>query len=118
MAIAALLLQGCVVAVVVGTAAVGTKAATDPRDIGTRVDDSILELRANTTLSEDAQIKKEVRIDMNTYQGKVLLVGQSPSSELSAHVGQIVMGVEDTTGVFSGIRQGQPIGLGGASSDA
>lgn len=37
--IAALLLQGCVAAAVVGTAAVGTKAATDPRSVGTRVDD-------------------------------------------------------------------------------
>lgn len=33
--IAALLLQGCVAAAVVGTAAVGTKAATDPRSVGT-----------------------------------------------------------------------------------
>ena len=34
--IAALLLQGCVAAAVVGTAAVGTKAATDPRSVGTQ----------------------------------------------------------------------------------
>ncbi len=33
--ISALLLQGCVAAAVVGTAAVGTKAATDPRSVGT-----------------------------------------------------------------------------------
>lgn len=32
--ISALLLQGCVAAAVVGTAAVGTKAATDPRSVG------------------------------------------------------------------------------------
>lgn len=37
--ISALLLQGCVAAAVVGTAAVGTKAATDPRSVGTCVDD-------------------------------------------------------------------------------
>ncbi len=36
--ISALLLQGCVAAAVVGTAAVGTKAATDPRSVGTQVD--------------------------------------------------------------------------------
>ena len=39
--IAALLLQGCVAAAVVGTAAVGTKAATDPRSVGTQVDDGM-----------------------------------------------------------------------------
>ncbi|MEX8982340.1 osmotically-inducible protein OsmY, partial [Salmonella enterica] len=42
--ISALLLQGCVAAAVVGTAAVGTKAATDPRSVGTQVDDGTLEL--------------------------------------------------------------------------
>ncbi len=55
--IAALLLQGCVAAAVVGTAAVGTKAAPDPRSVGTQVDDGTLELRVNTALSKDAQIK-------------------------------------------------------------
>ncbi len=40
--ISALLLQGCVAAAVVGTAAVGTKAATDPRSVGTQVDDGTL----------------------------------------------------------------------------
>ena len=64
----ALLLQGCIAAAVVGTAAVGTKAATDPRTVGTRAK-------------------------------------------------QIAMGVEGTAEVFNEIRQGQPIGLGTASSD-
>lgn len=68
--IAALLLQGCVAAAVVGTAAVGTKAATDPRSVGTRVDDSTTELRVNTALSKDAQIKKEARINVSAYQVK------------------------------------------------
>ena len=115
--IAALLLQGCVAAAVVGTAAVGTKAATDPRSVGTQVDDSTLELRVNTALSKDAQIKKEARINVSAYQGKVLLVGQSPNSELSARAKQIAMGVEGTSGVFKETRQGQPIGLGDASND-
>lgn len=115
--IAALLLQGCVAAAVVGTAAVGTKAATDPRSVGTQVDDGTTELRVNTALSKDAQIKKEARINVSAYQGKVLLVGQSPNSELSARAKQIAMGVEGTTEVFNEIRQGQPIGLGDASND-
>ncbi|HFO6257297.1 TPA: osmotically-inducible protein OsmY, partial [Escherichia coli] len=44
----ALLLQGCVAAAVVGTAAVGTKAATDPRSVGAQVDDEVLELRVSS----------------------------------------------------------------------
>jgi osmotically-inducible protein OsmY len=81
--LSALLLQGCVAAAVVGTAAVGTKAATDPRTVGTQVDDSTLELRVSA-LSKDEQIKKQARINVTAYQGKVLLTGQSPTSDLSA----------------------------------
>lgn len=110
--ISALLLQGCVAAAVVGTAAVGTKAATDPRSVGTCVDDGTLELRVSSALSKDEQIKKETRINVTAYQGKVLLVGQSPNSELSARAKQIAMGVEGTTEVYNEIRCGQPIGLG------
>ena len=115
--ISALLLQGCVGAVVVGSAAVGTKAATDPRTVGTQVDDSTLELRVNSALSKDEQIKKEARINVTAYQGKVLLTGQSPSTDLASRAKQIAVGVEGTTEVFNEVRQGQPIGLGTASSD-
>lgn len=115
--ISALLLQGCVAAAVVGTAAVGTKAATDPRTVGTQVDDSTLELRVNSALSKDAQIKKETRINVMAWQGKVMLIGQSPSADLTARAKQIAMGVEGTAEVYNEIRQGQPITLGTASSD-
>ncbi len=115
--ISALLLQGCVGAVVVGSAAVGTKAATDPRTVGTQVDDSTLELRVNSALSKDEQIKKEARVNVTAYQGKVLLTGQAPNTDLSSRAKQIAVGVEGATEVFNEIRQGQPIGLGTASSD-
>ena len=68
--ISALLLQGCVAAAVVGTAAVGTKAATDPRSVGTRADDGTTEVRVNSALSKDEQIKKEARINVTAYQGQ------------------------------------------------
>ncbi|HEY2455398.1 MAG TPA: division/outer membrane stress-associated lipid-binding lipoprotein [Scandinavium sp.] len=115
--ISALLLQGCIAAAVVGTAAVGTKAATDPRTVGTQVDDSTLELRVNSALNKDEQLKKEARVNVMAWQGKVLLTGQAPSTDLAAQAKQIAMGVEGTSEVFNEIRQGQPIGLGTASSD-
>lgn len=115
--ISALLLQGCVGAVVVGSAAVGTKAATDPRTVGTQVDDGTLELRVNSALSKDAQIKKEARVNVTAYQGKVLLTGQAPNTELASRAKQIAVGTEGAVEVFNEIRQGQPVGLGTASSD-
>ena len=81
------------------------------------MDDGTLEVRVNSALSKDEQIKKEARINVTAYQGKVLLVGQSPNAELSARAKQIAMGVDGANEVYNEIRQGQPIGLGEASND-
>lgn len=115
---ATLLLQGCIGAVVVGSAAVATKTATDPRTVGTQVDDSTLEARVANALAKDLQIKKETHIVATAYQGKVLLTGQSPSPELASRAKQIAMGVDGTTEVYNEIRQGQPVSLGRASMDS
>ena len=115
--ISALLLQGCVGAVVVGSAAVATKTATDPRSVGTQVDDGTLEVRVSNALDKDQQIKKDARVYVAAYQGTVLLTGQSPSSDLAARAKQIAMGVDGATEVYNEIRNGQPIGLGTASND-
>jgi osmotically-inducible protein OsmY len=114
--ISALLLQGCVGAVVVGSAAVGTKAATDPRTVGTQVDDGTLELRVNSALSKDEQIKKQARINVTAYQGKSCWWVR-PTTDLASRAKQIAMGVDGATEVYNEIRQGQPIGMGTAASD-
>ncbi|MEY8711735.1 osmotically-inducible protein OsmY [Mangrovibacter phragmitis] len=115
--ISALLLQGCVGAVVVGSAAVATKTATDPRTVGTQVDDGTLELRASNALSKDEQLKKEARVNVMAYQGKLLLTGQAPTQALSEEAKKIAMGVEGATEVYNEIRIMQPISLGTISMD-
>lgn len=113
----ALLLQGCIAGVVVGSAAVATKTATDPRSVGTCVDDGTLEAVVESALSKDQQLKKDARVVATAYQGKVLLTGQSPNADLTARAKQIAMGVEGTTEVYNEIRQGTPVSLSTASSD-
>lgn len=113
----ALMLQGCVGAVVVGTAAVATKTATDPRTVGTQVDDGTLEARVANALAKDQQLKKDARIVNTAYQGKVLLTGQAPTPELAERAKQIAVGVDGATEVYNEIRQGQPVSLGRASMD-
>ncbi|MBH2898260.1 divisome-associated lipoprotein YraP [Serratia ureilytica] len=113
----ALLLQGCIAGVVVGSAAVAPKTAPDPRRVGTQVDDGTLEARVESALSKDQQLKKEARVVATAYQGKVLLTGQSPNADLTARAKQIAMGVEGTTEVYNEIRQGTPVSLSTASSD-
>lgn len=113
----ALLLQGCIAGVVVGSAAVATKTATDPRTVGTQVDDGTLEARVENAISKDEQLKKEARIVATAYQGKVLLTGQAPSTELASRAKQIALGVDGAVEVYNEIRQGTPVSLGTASSD-
>lgn len=85
--------------------------------MGTQVDDGTLEARVSNAISKDEQLKKEARIVTTAYQGRVLLTGQSPSTDLSNRAKQIALGVDGTSEVYNEIRQGQPVGLGTASSD-
>ncbi|ABS46713.1 MULTISPECIES: division/outer membrane stress-associated lipid-binding lipoprotein [Yersinia pseudotuberculosis complex] len=117
MLFSALLLQGCVGAVVVGSAAVATKTATDPRTIGTQVDDGTLEARVVNALSKDKEIKSQTRFVVTAYQGKVLLTGQTPSAELSNRAKQIASGVDGATEVYNEMRLGKPVDLSTASMD-
>jgi len=112
----AMLLQGCV-AVVAGSAAVATKTATDPRSVGTQVDDGTLELRVSNALAKDQQIKTDARVIATAYQGKVLLTGQAPNQEVANRAKQIAMGVDGATEVYNEIRIGPKVSLGTSSAD-
>ncbi|AXF77368.1 divisome-associated lipoprotein YraP [Erwinia tracheiphila] len=111
-----LLLQGCVAAVI-GSAAVATKTASDPRTIGTQVDDGTLELRVSNALSKDQQIKTNARIIATAYQGKVLLTGQAPDATLASRAKQIAMGVDGAAEVYNEIRTSEKASFGMTSSD-
>ncbi|WP_445496396.1 division/outer membrane stress-associated lipid-binding lipoprotein [Photorhabdus sp. SF281] len=114
---AAVMLQGCIGAAVVGSAAVATKSATDPRTIGQQVDDGTLEARVSNALNKDKQIKERIRVITTAYQGKVLLTGQSPDSNLSDRAKQIASRVDGAHIVYNEIRQGKPVELSTASKD-
>ncbi|NHB87448.1 division/outer membrane stress-associated lipid-binding lipoprotein [Photorhabdus tasmaniensis] len=114
---AAVMLQGCIGAAVIGSAAVATKTATDPRTIGQQVDDGTLEARISNALNKDKQIKERIRVITTAYQGKVLLTGQSPDSSLSDRAKQIASRVDGAHVVYNEIRQGKPVQLSTASKD-
>ncbi|MDX7990577.1 divisome-associated lipoprotein YraP [Xenorhabdus sp. Reich] len=112
-----MLLQGCIGAAVVGSAAIATKAGSDPRTIGQQVDDTTLEARVSNAIMKDPQIKAQARVAVTVYQGKILLTGQSPNMALAERAKQIASKVEGTDVVYNEIRQGNPVSLGTASTD-
>ncbi|MBC8944660.1 MULTISPECIES: division/outer membrane stress-associated lipid-binding lipoprotein [Xenorhabdus] len=113
----AMLLQGCIGAAIVGSAAIATKAGTDPRTVGQQVDDTTLEARISNDISKDPQIKSRTRIVTTVYEGKVLLTGQSPDMQLADRAKQIASKVEGVSVVYNEIRQGNPVTLSTASLD-
>ncbi|MDE9492312.1 divisome-associated lipoprotein YraP [Xenorhabdus bovienii] len=112
-----MLLQGCIGAAVVGSAAIATKAGSDPRSIGQQVDDGTLEARVSNAISKDPQIKAQARIIVTVYQGRVLLTGQSPDLQLADRAKQLASKVEGTEVVYNEVRQGNPVDLSTASVD-
>lgn len=113
-----LLLQGCVAAALVGTAAVGTKVSVDPRSAGTQIDDEILEARVSRALSKDSQLRGDARIIVTAYQGTVLLTGQAPDRSAGEKARQIADGVEGTVQVWNEIRTGKPLRADKTATDA
>ncbi|VEH66432.1 putative transport-associated protein [Rodentibacter pneumotropicus] len=100
---ASILLQGCVAAVL-GGAAAGTKVATDPRTMGTQVDDETLEFKVENALDKDEQIKSEARVNAVSYSARVLLIGQVPSENTKETATGLAKGVDGVVDVYNELR--------------
>lgn len=102
--ISLLSLQGCA-AVAVGAAAVGISSATDPRTIGTQVDDQTIELKANAKLGNDEQLD-DSRVVAISYDTNVLLVGQVPSEALKRRAQDVIKDTNGINKIFNQLRIG------------
>lgn len=114
---ASIMLQGCVAAVL-GGAAAGAKVATDPRTMGTQVDDETLEFKVENALEKDAQIKSDARFNAISYSGRVLLIGQVPSESAKETATSLAKGVEGVNEVYNEFRVGPKITIGQISKDS
>ena len=113
---ASVMLQGCVAAVL-GGAAAGAKVATDPRTVGTQVDDETLELKVENALDKDAQIRSEARINAVSYSGRVLLIGQVPTASTKETATSLTQGVLGVTEVYNELQIGPKVDLAQISQD-
>ena len=115
----AMLLQGCVAAAIGGAAVAGaTKVATDPRTVGTQIDDETLEERVKSAIYKDQQIKSEARISITSYSGRVLLTGQVPNDNLREIATSLAKGVQNVSDVYNEVRIGPKVNFSQISKDA
>lgn len=99
-----LTLQGCA-AVAVGAAAVGISSATDPRTIGTQVDDQTIEMKTNAKIGNDEQLDAS-RVVAISYDTNVLLVGQVPNQQLKRHAEAVISDTNGVNKIFNQLRIG------------
>ncbi|HAS13766.1 MAG TPA: osmotically-inducible protein OsmY [Idiomarina abyssalis] len=99
-----LALQGCA-AVAVGAAAVGISSATDPRTIGTQVDDQTIEMKTNAKLGNDEQLE-DSRVIAVSYDTNVLLIGQVPSESLKRRAEDVIRDTNGINKIFNQLRIG------------
>lgn len=110
------LLQGCA-ALFVGSATVATKSVTDPRTVGEQVDDASLYKTVLSEINKQHDWKETSRIAVTTYQGDVLLMGQTNSEEIKRSAGEIAKGTQGVERVYNEIRLTEKAGLSTVSND-
>ena len=114
---ATIFLQGCVAAVI-GGGAVAAKVATDPRTTGTQIDDETLEFKVENAVEKDAQIKAEGRVNAVSYNGRVLLIGQVPNSDVKDTATALAKGVEGVNEVCNELTVSPKISFAQISKDS
>ena len=115
----AMLLQGCVAAAIGGAAVAGaTKIATDPRSMGTQIDDETLESSVSSAFKKVQQIKSEARVSVTAYSGRVLLTGQVPNENLREVANSLAKGVQNVNDVYNEVRVGPKVDFAQISKDS
>lgn len=112
-----LLLQACAAAVVAGGASAVT-SASDRRTLGSQIDDSSIVVKAERALEGNKTLEEKAHINVNSYNGILLLTGQAPTQDMVDTAGQLVQGIAGVKDVQNQIRIGNPISFTTRSRDS
>lgn len=110
------LLSGCAGLFVAG-AATGAVASQDRRTVPAQLEDENIEIKTTTTLFEDDEIWKDTNIDVISYNGIVLLVGQAPTSSLRKRAKKEVEKISKIRKIYNQIRIAAPISFFASRND-
>ncbi|WP_240652889.1 division/outer membrane stress-associated lipid-binding lipoprotein [Rheinheimera riviphila] len=112
-----MLLQACAAAVVAGGASAVT-SASDRRTLGSQIDDSSIVVKAERALEANKTLDEQAHINVNSYNGILLLTGQAPSQDMLDTANQLVQGIQGVKDVQNQIRVGNPISFTTRSRDS
>lgn len=96
---ATLALSACAPLLVGGAAVTTAVVVTDRRTSGAQLEDQGIELRASSRLREE--VGSRVRVNVTSYNRRVLLTGEAPNERDKALVAEIVGRVDNVTEVIN-----------------
>ena len=109
------LLQGCL-PVVAGGVAAGVLAADDRRSVNAQADDKLIGLRVDKAIND--VYSDRVHVNINPFNGRVLLTGEVPDEKAKAEVARLAGGVEKVKAVINEVQVGPNASVAGRSNDA
>ncbi len=111
------LLSGCA-PLIFGGAATGASVAHDRRTAGSFVEDQSIELRIRGALNKDAEIYKQAHINITSFNGIVLLSGETPTAAMRERVGEYARQAEKVRRVHNEVQVAAPSSMMTRSSDS
>lgn len=112
-----MLLQGCATAVVTG-AATGAAVIHDRRTTGAVIDDQGIEFKVSKALFTNKAIYDQSHINVTSYNGTVLLTGETPTEALKQQVTAEVQAIRNVGRIHNELLIAAPSSLPSRSSDA
>ena len=112
-----MLLQACA-AVVVGGAATTAAVAYDRRTAGAVLDDQTIEAKAKYAIFQDKDIHSQSNINVTSYNGFLLLSGETPTEALKQKAENLVNDIPKVRKVFNELAISGPSALTSRSSDS
>ena len=107
---------GCAVVVLGATVGAGTLVAMDRRSTGVRASDQAIESKVTNAASDRWGISAHVNV--TSYDNKVLLTGEVPTSAVRNEIGEIAKATEYVRSVTNELLVGPESTVGGRTQDA
>ena len=116
-------LQGCVPVVAAGVG-VGLSSVVDRRSLGTQTEDESIEWKAAARArdylgaQENAQADAQTHLNFTSFNRKVLISGEVPSSEIKAELERRVLSVPNVESVYNELNIREPSSFSQRSNDS
>ena len=111
-------LQGCAAPLLVAGAAGGATVATDKRSTRSMVDDQLIESKTKDKIYSEAEVAKKIHVNVTSYNGVVLLTGETLSRSLRTRAINIARQINNVRRVHNEIRVTDLTSFGSRTNDS